>query len=198
MQLPATMMANRQVAGRTCPRCNTPIQLGQPVQNCLSCMTSYHQGCWTGACADAACPSRATTLAPAGAGPQQPSYDPSRPTKPCPFCGEVVDAAAMKCRFCNEWLDDRMRGGGPKAAAAKKLAGEALAAGVIGLICIMGWIGIILGIFAIVKGNRSNRMLQDLGLPTDGRATAGVVLGWIEIVIFIILILVGVSGTRFR
>lgn len=189
-QLPATMMANRQVAGRTCPRCNTPIQLGQPVQNCLSCMTSYHQGCWTGACSDASCPSRATALAPASAGPQQPAFDPSRPTKPCQFCGEVVDAAAMKCRFCNEWLDDRMRAGGPQAAAAKKLAGESLACGIIGLICC----GIILGPFAISKGNKANGMLREMNQPTDGRATAGIVLGWIDVAFFIIYMLMQAGG----
>ncbi len=190
LALPATMMANRQVAGKTCPRCNTPIQLGQPVQNCQSCSTSYHQGCWTGACTSAACPSRATVLAPMSAGPQQPPLDPSRPTKPCQFCGEVVDAAAMKCRFCNEWLDDRMRAGGPQGAAAKKLAGEALACGIIGLFCC----GIILGPFAISKGNKANGMLQEMGQPTDGRATAGVVLGWIDVVLGVLFIFMRIAG----
>ena len=189
-QLPATMMANRMVAGRICAGCSTPIQLGQPVQNCISCMTSYHQGCWRGACANAACPTRATMLTPSGPGPQQPFHDPSRATRPCQFCGEVVDAAAIKCRFCNEWLDEKMRGGGPQAAAAKKLATESLIAGLVGLVCC----GIILGPFAISKGNKSNGMLTELGQPTDGRATAGVVLGWIDVAFFIIFVLAKMGG----
>ncbi len=29
--------------------------------------------------------------------------------KPCPFCSEQIQPAAVKCRFCGEWLDPNMR-----------------------------------------------------------------------------------------
>ena len=27
-------------------------------------------------------------------------------TKRCPFCGQVINAAALKCKFCGKWLDN--------------------------------------------------------------------------------------------
>lgn len=44
--LPRVMRANRKIAGRTCPVCQTEIRLGDEVQNCLECGSSHHLLCW--------------------------------------------------------------------------------------------------------------------------------------------------------
>lgn len=69
-------------------------------------------------------------------------------------------------------------------------AQKAMIAGIVGVLCC-----VILGIFAIIWGNAAKKEIAASGgtLGGDGKATAGVVLGWISIVLWAIGIVANVA-----
>ncbi len=85
----------------------------------------------------------ANSIAP-GAAPQPvpvASVDPApafRDQRPCPFCGELIEGRAQKCRFCNEWLNPQMaQMNGPQGGISRR---SRVAAGLLGIF--LGWLGI--------------------------------------------------------
>ena len=103
-RLPVTMLANKLIAGRTCPACAKPLNLGEPVQNCQDCQASHHQACWQAraGCAAAGCPS--APRAPEPAAPRAAAVG-GAPTKVCSSCGEAIPYVARKCPYCQDWVD---------------------------------------------------------------------------------------------
>jgi len=226
-QLPRQMLANRTVAGKTCPACAQEIGLGQPIRNCELCFTPHHEPCWAarGGCATAGCrnapppaikrpaaagPPLAAT-AGAGAAPAPPPPPPAgRPLasvappraatqpgkKPCPFCGELVQAAARKCRFCGSLLERPVAAptSGPAPVHRSGLAMASLACGITSIV--VCFFGFVIGPVAIGLGIGARNEIQRSVRPLAGRelANAGVVTGAIGTVVSVILMIIGLAA----
>ena len=180
-ELPRQMMANRAVAGRTCPVCHKPIELGQAVRNCELCSATHHDACWqshkgcgTPQCDNAPLPELG--FAPGDLEPPPAAGAAPPGTKPCPHCGEPIADAAVKCRHCLEYLP----GHGPPTPAQHSnstLAVASLVCGIISIVfCCMavvaGPAAIVLGVMARREIERSNGKLAG-----DGMALAGIITG---------------------
>jgi len=91
-------------AGSTCTICQTTIAAGEEVTACPQCRLGYHAACWAenGGCATYGCPAAPKTAKAAESAGADGSRQGWGDTKKCPYCGETIRAAALKCKFCNE------------------------------------------------------------------------------------------------
>ena len=121
------------------------------------------------------------------------------PRRPCPMCGEMIPMNAVQCRFCHEIFDPKLKktnptlayGGGGKPVSTSSSAIWALVCGIVGfLIC-----GLILGIAAINLGNKAKQEIRASNgqIGGGGMATAGIVLGIIDLVLWALIIVAKVA-----
>jgi len=124
-------------------------------------------------------------------------------TKPCPFCAESIQAGAVKCRHCGEFIDGRPRHA-PIARPTTDPGGVGiLVMGILALV--LNVCGAILGPIAWVMGNNYIRDCQARRIQPSGMGTAGRICGiiatilWGGLVAFYVLIIAIVGiGTGFK
>jgi hypothetical protein len=163
--------ANKKIADENlCGICKSPFGVGEMIHQCEKCLNFYHKKCWeeSGGCNQTDC---------------------KEETQFCTSCGKEIKKSALKCRYCGAFVDETLR----KKAEPKgpvKEATEALVYALIGLfIC-----GIVFGPIAISKGSTALKKInEDPDRGGRGKATAGIVIGIIDIVFTIIFILISLA-----
>jgi uncharacterized Zn-finger protein len=101
-------------ADGACPVCRAGVEGGAGGVACPDCRTVHHGECWeyNGGCAQYGCASAPRTAKLADL--EIPASYWGQTEKACPRCGQIIQAAAVRCRFC----------GATFATAAPQLYGE--------------------------------------------------------------------------
>lgn len=115
--------------GQTCTVCQTTIAAGEAVVFCPECQLPYHGDCWreNGGCAAYGCDQAPKTVKPAEPQGDEVSRRGWGDSKKCPYCGETIRAAALKCKFCHEVFETAepiTRADLRKVEAAKQRSGS--------------------------------------------------------------------------
>ncbi len=170
------MRANPKIAEESaCAVCGQKFKEWEEIVRCENCGKYYHKLCQEQA---AGCVS-----------PECKGDD----LKSCPYCAEKIKKTAVKCRFCGQILDLDLKvtleASQPKGEI--KEANDALIFSIIGLFCF----GVILGPIAIAKGTKAlNIIKNEPGYTGKGKATAGVVIGIIDVIAWLVAILMRFSA----
>jgi hypothetical protein len=113
--------------------------------------------------------------------------------KPCPFCGELIQPDALKCRFCRNFIVPEVEPVNPEDFRRQPApdqglywlvpinrSGWAIAAGYCGLLALFPFIGLPFALFAFFAGIMAReQMKKNPNLGGMGRVVVGWVLGTI-------------------
>jgi hypothetical protein len=194
MEAVRTFKANLKLEGKPCGWCQIPLKLGDDAAVCTGCEREHHAPCWeakagcsTSPCANAPLQRLEPALA---AAPAQIADAAALPAgfMHCPSCRSAIIIAPI-CPTCRAITSPDGIYHGPKTNAPG--ATQALVYGIIGFfIC-----GIILGPIAISKANQAKAAIRsDPTYEGGGLATAGFVMGIIDIIGWAIIMLMRLSS----
>lgn len=103
--------------------------------------------------------------------------------KRCPACAEDVRQEALVCRFCGyDFRAGTIPAGGPSGTSGLAIAS---------LVVAVLWLGGLGSIVALVFGYMARREIERSGgaLAGTGLATAGIVIGWIGLLLPLLFVL---------
>jgi hypothetical protein len=188
------LKANLKLEGKPCGWCQAALQIGEDAAVCTACENQHHGRCWeakagcsTGGCVNV--PLRRLDAPVAGASRAVP-YPQDLPPglMACPNCRVPFAVGALICPACRAITSPDGLYHGPKTNAPGAVS--ALVYGLVGLV----FCGVILGPVAISKANSARAaMATDPTLGGEGLATAGTVLGVIDLVLFFVYVMVRAS-----
>jgi len=189
MEAARMLKANLRLEGKPCGWCQAPLALGDDAAACTGCEGVHHRGCWdtragcaTPSCISAPLPRLGDAIAAAPASPYATT---------CPRCGLGVMAGVALCPGCRAICTPDGLYHGPRTNAPGAV--KSLVCGLIGLVVC----GIVLGPIAISSANSAREaMARDPSLGGEGLATAGKVLGVIDLVLFALFVIARVAATR--
>jgi predicted RNA-binding Zn-ribbon protein involved in translation (DUF1610 family) len=87
---------------------------------------------------------------------------PTESRRPCPMCGEMIVAAAAKCRFCGEIFDPAL-----KKTKKRRPGDSRLTGGDIALALICSGIGCICGVVWIIQGKPKGLKMFGIAILAD-------------------------------
>jgi hypothetical protein len=188
MEAARTLKANARLDGKPCGWCAAGLELGHDAAVCTACDKEYHAGCWDhrGGCATSGCVNtplrRLDAPAAAMAQPAVVYLAPPPGTMACPRCHVAIAIGAAICPACRGVTSPDGIYHGPRFNAPGAVA--AMVWGILGLVLC----GIVLGPLAISRANAARKArAADPTLGGAGFATAGTVLGVIDLVLFVVV-----------
>jgi RNA polymerase subunit RPABC4/transcription elongation factor Spt4 len=186
------LKANLRFAGQACAQCGKPFVIGEDLASCNACGDKHHASCWdsAGGCSRTGCVNAPLEqLAMPAKETVAPSPFVSGDRTSCPHCQRLIVPSDVVCPYCNQIATPDGVYHGPKENAPGAQA--SLVYGIVGLLVC----GLILGIVAISKSNQAKAAIRsNPRYGGEGLATAGFVMGIIDIVAWAIIVVLQVSA----
>ena len=193
MEASRNLKVNLKLEGQTCIACKTALKLADDASICTACEANHHARCWTsyGGCATKGCvnaPLRRMD-APVYATPAAPPPLPPGMVH-CRSCRNVIRDFDPMCPYCRVITSPDGIYHGPKTNAPGAV--QSMVFGIIGLLSC----GVVFGPLAISRSSSAKREIaMNPMYGGGGYATAGMVLGILDLVAFAILMMIRLGNT---